>query len=145
MTAIGSKPVSSRVLDAAIAWQLSLDSGDGSAVEREEFSKWLASDEEHARPPSIGDVAEPKLRHRVRDQEAHLERAGCCQRQIEVRDQQRQKRGVDIRVAVHDEVRAREQHDRGVQSEEPAIRHAPARRLRASTAIASWNSRTRNT
>ena len=49
MTAIGSKPVSSRVLDAAIAWQLSLDSGDGSAVEQEEFSKWLASDEEHAR------------------------------------------------------------------------------------------------
>ncbi len=49
MTAIGSKPVSSRVLDAAIAWQLSLDSGDDSAVEQEEFSKWLASDEEHAR------------------------------------------------------------------------------------------------
>ncbi|NCE88938.1 FecR domain-containing protein [Pseudomonas sp. L13] len=49
MTAIGSKPVSSRVLDAAIAWQLSLDSGNGSAVEQEEFSKWLASDEEHAR------------------------------------------------------------------------------------------------
>lgn len=49
MTAIGSKPVSSRVLDAAIAWQLSLDSGNGSTVEREEFSKWLASDEEHAR------------------------------------------------------------------------------------------------
>ena len=49
MSAISSKPVSARVLDAAIAWQLSLDSGDGSAVEREEFSKWLASNEEHAR------------------------------------------------------------------------------------------------
>ena len=49
MTAIGSKPVSARVLDAAIAWQLSLDSGDGSAVEQQEFAKWLASDEEHAR------------------------------------------------------------------------------------------------
>ena len=49
MNVISSKPVSARVLDAAIAWQLSLDSGDGSAVEREEFSKWLASDEEHAR------------------------------------------------------------------------------------------------
>jgi transmembrane sensor len=46
---VSSKPVSARVLDAAIAWQLSLDSGDGSAVEREEFTKWLASDEEHAR------------------------------------------------------------------------------------------------
>jgi transmembrane sensor len=49
VTAIGSKPVSARVLDAAIAWQLSLDSGDGSAVEQQEFAKWLASDEEHAR------------------------------------------------------------------------------------------------
>ena len=48
MSVVNSKPVSSRVLDAAIAWQLSLDSGDDSPVEREEFSKWLASDEEHA-------------------------------------------------------------------------------------------------
>ncbi|MGU9858281.1 FecR domain-containing protein [Pseudomonas sp. LF245] len=49
MSVISSKPVSARVLDAAIAWQLSLDSGDGSPVEREEFDKWLASNEEHAR------------------------------------------------------------------------------------------------
>ncbi len=49
MSAISSKPVSARVLDAAIAWQLSLDSGDGNFVAREEFAKWLASDEEHAR------------------------------------------------------------------------------------------------
>ena len=46
---ISSKPVSARVLDAAIAWQLSLDSGDGSLVAQEEFAKWLAGDEEHAR------------------------------------------------------------------------------------------------
>ena len=49
MSPVSSKPVSARVLDAAIAWQLSLDSGDGSAVEQEEFAKWLASNEEHAR------------------------------------------------------------------------------------------------
>ncbi|MBT2375693.1 FecR domain-containing protein [Pseudomonas fluorescens] len=49
MSQVSSKPVSARVLDAAIAWQLSLDSGDGNAVEREEFDKWLGSDEEHAR------------------------------------------------------------------------------------------------
>ena len=58
MSAISSKPVSARVLDAAIAWQLSLDSGDGSPVEQEEFAKWLASDEEHARawrPPGMLD------------------------------------------------------------------------------------------
>ena len=49
MTAINAKPVSARVLDAAIAWQLSLDSGDGDLVARAAFSQWLASDEEHAR------------------------------------------------------------------------------------------------
>ena len=49
MSPVSSKPVSARVLDAAIAWQLSLDSGAGSAVEREEFAKWHAAHEEHAR------------------------------------------------------------------------------------------------
>ena len=49
MSQVSSKPVSARVLDAAIAWQLSLDSGGGSTVEREEFAKWLAGNEEHAR------------------------------------------------------------------------------------------------
>ncbi|WET10251.1 FecR family protein [Pseudomonas sp. D3] len=49
MSAVNCKPVAARVLDAAIAWQLSLDSGDGSAVEQEGFAKWLASDAEHAR------------------------------------------------------------------------------------------------
>ncbi|WP_339435432.1 FecR family protein [Pseudomonas orientalis] len=49
MSLISGKPVSARVLDAAIAWQLSLDSGDGGVVEQEEFAKWLASNEEHAR------------------------------------------------------------------------------------------------
>ncbi|NWD85209.1 amino acid ABC transporter substrate-binding protein, partial [Pseudomonas sp. K5002] len=39
MSPVSSKPVSARVLDAAIAWLLSLGSGDGSAVEQEEFAK----------------------------------------------------------------------------------------------------------
>ena len=47
MTASSSRPVSAQVLDAAIAWQLSLDSG--TPVEREEFAKWHAAHEEHAR------------------------------------------------------------------------------------------------
>jgi transmembrane sensor len=47
MNPVSSKPVSAKVLDAAIAWQLSLDSG--SPVEREEFAKWHAAHEEHAR------------------------------------------------------------------------------------------------
>lgn len=46
---MNSKPVSARVLDAAIAWQLCLDSGSGSAEERAEFARWHAADEEHAR------------------------------------------------------------------------------------------------
>ncbi|WP_434571346.1 FecR domain-containing protein [Pseudomonas sp. Z3-8] len=49
MTLASSKPVSARVLDAAIAWQLSLDSGNGSPQEREAFAQWHAADEEHAR------------------------------------------------------------------------------------------------
>lgn len=47
MNPVSSKPVSAQVLDAAIAWQLSLDSGN--PVEREEFAKWHAAHEEHAR------------------------------------------------------------------------------------------------
>jgi transmembrane sensor len=47
MIPASSKPVSAQVLDAAIAWQLSLDSAN--PVEREEFAKWHAAHEEHAR------------------------------------------------------------------------------------------------
>lgn len=47
MTAASSRPVPAHVLDAAIAWQLTLDSG--TALEREEFAKWHAAHEEHAR------------------------------------------------------------------------------------------------
>lgn len=49
MNPVNSRPVSARVLDAAIAWQLSLDAGSGSPVEREAFARWHAADEEHAR------------------------------------------------------------------------------------------------
>ncbi|CAI8763537.1 FecR domain-containing protein [Pseudomonas donghuensis] len=46
---MNNKPVSARVLDAAIAWQLCLDSGTGNADERAEFARWHAANEEHAR------------------------------------------------------------------------------------------------
>lgn len=46
---IPTRPVSSKVLDAAIAWQLCLDCGQGSDAEREEFAKWYAASDEHAR------------------------------------------------------------------------------------------------
>jgi len=47
MSPVSSKPVSAQVLDAAIAWQLSLDSGN--PVEREAFAQWHGAHEEHAR------------------------------------------------------------------------------------------------
>ncbi|WP_349971066.1 FecR family protein [Pseudomonas caspiana] len=49
MSAFNSKPVSAKVLDAAIAWQLCLDCGNGSQDERDEHSRWLAANEEHSR------------------------------------------------------------------------------------------------
>lgn len=49
MSQARSSPVSARVLDAAIAWQLCLDCGNASAVEQAEFAKWYAACEEHAR------------------------------------------------------------------------------------------------
>lgn len=44
-----SAPVSNRVLEAAIGWQLCLDSGITSAREKLEFQRWLAADPEHVR------------------------------------------------------------------------------------------------
>ncbi|MCX4219194.1 MULTISPECIES: FecR family protein [Pseudomonas] len=47
MSPASSRPVPAHVLDAAIAWQLTLDSS--TPLEREEFAKWHAANEEHAR------------------------------------------------------------------------------------------------
>lgn len=47
MSPASSRPVPAHVLDAAIARQLTLDSS--SPLEREEFAKWHAANEEHAR------------------------------------------------------------------------------------------------
>ncbi|MBV7477138.1 FecR domain-containing protein [Pseudomonas sp. PDM31] len=47
MSPTRSKPVSAQVLDAAIAWQLSMDGAN--PVQRAEFAKWHAAHEEHAR------------------------------------------------------------------------------------------------
>lgn len=49
MSRINAAPVSARVLDAAINWQLCLDCGSGSAQERADFERWHAASEEHAR------------------------------------------------------------------------------------------------
>ncbi|KQN44428.1 amino acid ABC transporter substrate-binding protein [Pseudomonas sp. Leaf48] len=47
MSPVNSRPVSAHVLDAAIAWQLSMDGAN--PVQRAEFAKWHAAHEEHAR------------------------------------------------------------------------------------------------
>ncbi len=49
MNPFNNKPVSARVLDAAIAWQLCLEGSGRSAVEQAEFDKWHSAHEEHAR------------------------------------------------------------------------------------------------
>ena len=46
---MSNAPVSSRVLEAAIAWKLNLDGGSDSPAERGEFMRWHATSEEHAR------------------------------------------------------------------------------------------------
>ena len=74
-------------------------------------------EQQHARPPAVGDVAEAELRHRVGQLEAHLQRAGGGEREIEVGDEQRQQRREDVAVAVDEEVRARQQQDGAVQPE----------------------------
>lgn len=47
---MNGSPVSSRVLEAAIAWKLSLDEGSGTPDERNAFMRWHAASEEHAAP-----------------------------------------------------------------------------------------------
>ena len=46
---MNNTPVSSRVLEAAIAWKMSLDDGSGTPDQRNEFIRWHAASEEHAR------------------------------------------------------------------------------------------------
>ncbi|MDE4538683.1 FecR family protein [Pseudomonas sp. ITEM 17296] len=46
---MNGSPVSSRVLEAAIAWKLNLDEGSGTPDERNAFMRWHAASEEHAR------------------------------------------------------------------------------------------------
>ncbi|MDR6713307.1 transmembrane sensor [Pseudomonas hunanensis] len=46
---MNASPVSSKVLDAAIAWKLCLDDNPGSPDERSAFMRWHAASEEHAR------------------------------------------------------------------------------------------------
>ncbi|WP_085676277.1 MULTISPECIES: FecR domain-containing protein [unclassified Pseudomonas] len=46
---MNNTPVSSQVLEAAIAWKMSLDDSSGTPDERTEFIRWHAASEEHAR------------------------------------------------------------------------------------------------
>ena len=79
-----NKPVSARVLDAAIAWRLRLDADEHTEAQRHAFDQWHAADSEHARawlqlgmldqrfsgasPPARKALMQPRdsLRRRVR-------------------------------------------------------------------------------
>ena len=93
--------------------------------------------DQHARPPAIGQRAEAELRHRVRHLEAHRQRAGRGQRQIQVRNQQRQQRRVHVAVGVDDEVRRRHLPDANVQPEPAALTHQIASPQTAPRSIAT--------
>jgi transmembrane sensor len=45
----GSGPVSAKVLDETIAWQLRLGNGEGDTQQQAELQQWLAANPEHAR------------------------------------------------------------------------------------------------
>src|SRR5215217_1047604 len=98
--------------------------------------------QQHTRPPAIRDVAEAKLRNRVRELKAHLQRAGTGKRQVQPRNEEGQKRREDISVAVDDEMRGRQQQNGGVKAEwvVPGLHRAVRRNLRITRAIPSLNS-----
>jgi len=90
------------------------------ADEREDrYGDERAGDEEDARPPVVGNVPEPELRDGVRHLEAHLQRARREERHLQVRDEERQQRRVDVAVAVDDEVRSGQQQDGRMKAEGP--------------------------
>src|SRR5262245_39939682 len=96
-------------------------------------------EKQRPRPPSVGDMTEAELGHRVGHLEAHLQRSGSRKRQIELRDEQRKQRRVDVAESVDQEMSAGEQQHCRVQSE--TLPHGPARRsFRITIAAPSRNS-----
>jgi len=63
---MSNAPVSSQVLEAAIAWKLCLDQGSGTPDERNEFMRWHAAHEEHARAWLQTGAARPARQRRRR-------------------------------------------------------------------------------
>jgi len=100
---------------------------------------------EQPRPPSIGDVAESKLGHRIRELEAHLQCTRGRQREIQIHDEQRKQRREDVAEAVDDEMSRCQDHDRGMEPQQTGF-HRIRRRLsrRDTRARYSLNSRMRS-
>ena len=92
-------------------------------------------DEQHARPPSVGEVAE---RRAARPSWPAESTSAACRRRtserFEVGDEQRQQRREDVAVAVDDEVRARQQQDGAVEPER-SPRTAGSRREPAGSCV----------
>src|SRR4030095_4293175 len=123
--------------DGTHIWRKS-DQGDG----RDAYDR--SGEQQTSRPPPVGDVPEPELRDGIRELKEHLQRASRCEREIQVEDEQRQQRREDVAEAVHDEVRARQDEDGGMQPErtEFHLDRRPSRR--ATSAIPALNSRMRS-
>ena len=83
-------------------------------------------EKKHPRPPSVGDVTETKLRHRIGHLEAHLQRPCSRKRQTQMRDEQRKQRRVDVAESVDQEMSAGKQQHRRMKAE--PLPHVPARR-----------------
>ena len=90
--------------------------------------------DEQPRPPAVGEVSEADLRHRRRQLVQHRQRSGGGEAEIELGNEQRQQRRVDVAVAVHHEVRARHQQDGGVNGRAAASRASALRRPRGAAA-----------
>ena len=89
-------------------------------------------------------MAEAKLRDRVRELKAHLQRAGGREREMQVGDEQRQQRREDVAEAVDDEVRARQEQDGGMEPERTEFHRDRRPSRRATSAMPSLNSRMRS-
>ncbi len=75
-----SGPVSARVLDAAIQWQLALDASN--PAQQAEFARWHAADEEHARAWQQLGMLDQRLRVPAAGRKALLSSADSARKRV---------------------------------------------------------------
>ena len=75
--------------------------------------------------PSVGEPSEADLRHGGRHLKAHRQQSRREERQAELRNEERQQRGVDVPVAIDHDVGAGHQQDGRVQFEARHVSGGP--------------------